>query len=83
MIYTITAMNSLNANGKTKTFDGATTTIGDVINDADFSGILVGNTYTMNGNTVTQNDYAKTLDAAGLAPTTNYLVSVKAANGAC
>jgi len=84
MIYRLRAMNSANPTGKEKDYDGATTTVGDVISDSDMSGILVGNTYQLNGNTVTANDYSKTLDQMGLnTQSTNYLVAVKAANGAC
>lgn len=84
MMYRINAANTVNPTGKVKTFDGATTTIGDVINDADFSGVLVGNTYSLNGQVVTAADYSKTLDEAGLNhTTTNFLMAVKAANGAC
>lgn len=84
-MYTIKAMNSANANGKTKIFADGEITLGEVIEDADFAAVLTGSgTYNLNGDTMTTADFSKTLDELGLKETgTNYLMSVKAANGAC
>lgn len=84
MMYRINAANSANPIGKVKTYDGNTTTIGDVIRDPELSTVLAGSTYSLNGQAITDADHHKTLAEFGLSETTtNFLMTIKAATGAC
>lgn len=80
-MYQVRVMNST-SQGKTKVY-APTTTIADIMNDPEVSGILVGATFLFNTDIVTQTDLNKTLEELGAsADRTNTLSAIKAAVGA-
>lgn len=75
-------MNSTGA-GRTEILSGETT-IAEIMEDERFSGLLIGNQFALNGEFISERDFNKSLNALGAKTDgTNFLSSVKAANGAC
>lgn len=74
-------MNSTGA-GKTSLVED-NTSVADVLNSPEFSGLLVGNCFALNGGVITESDlHKKLIDLGADTEITNVLIATKPANGA-
>lgn len=80
-MFNVRVMNSVGAS-KAKNYP-ETTTILNIMDDPEMSGILVGGSFMWNASIITGDDYSKTLrDLGGHADRVNVLAAIKPANGA-
>lgn len=81
-MYSVRIMNSTSS-GRTKVYTPDTTIL-DIMEDPEVSGLLVGTTFAWNASTITTGEFNKTLAELGAySDKTNVLCAMKAAIGGC
>lgn len=81
-MYSVRIMNST-CSGRTKVYAPDTTVL-DIMEDPEVSGLLVGTTFAWNASTIGVGEFSKTLEELGAySDKTNVLCAMKAATGSC